>query len=226
MPDDLQQVKRLRAMSRVRPGRLSKERFLLVEIRPPGMDEAVAIQQPDPSTRLQRARAVLDHRHDEQFSDAGGGGASAKDDNPLVAQRRADDIGSRQQPRECDRRRALYVVVEGAQVVTVAIEQASRIATREVFPLQHRIGIDVPHRGHECVDERVILRAAHALMPPAEVEGIGEQLLVVCAGVERDGQRRGWEKFLRRGCTARVCRWESACRQRRDRPGRGCVRRR
>ncbi len=144
MANDLQQVQRRRDMSGVRPGRLSKEGFLLVEIRPPGMDEAMAIEQPDPPARLQRARAVLDHRHDEQFGDAGGGGARAIDDDALVAQRRADDISGGEQPGERDGRRALNVVVEGAQVVAVAIEQASRIAAREIFPLQHSVGI------HDC----------------------------------------------------------------------------
>ena len=45
------------------------------------------------------------------------------------------------------------------------------------------------HGLDEHLDEFVIGGAAHAFVPPAEVDGIGEPLLVVGADIEQDGKR-------------------------------------
>ena len=44
------------------------------------------------------------------------------------------------------------------------------------------------HRLDELVDERIVLRAAHAVLAQAKIERVFEQSLVVGADVERDRQ--------------------------------------
>src|SRR5215472_18548175 len=45
-------------------------------------------------------------------------------------------------------------------------------------------------RRNELLDEGVVLGAAHALVAPADIDGIGEPLAIVGAGVEQYRQRR------------------------------------
>jgi len=44
------------------------------------------------------------------------------------------------------------------------------------------------HRGHERLDEVVVVLPAHALVLPADIDRIGEALGIVGAGVEQDRQ--------------------------------------
>ena len=109
--------------------------------------------------------------------------------DPLLAQRHAGDVHGREQRAGGDRRRALDVVVEGAEPVAVAVEQPSRVVAREVLPLQQHVRPALGHGGDERLDEIVVLLAAHALVPPADVERVGEAFRVVGADVEEDRQR-------------------------------------
>ena len=88
-----------------------------------------------------------------------------------------------------DRGGALDVVVEAAQRVAVAVEHARGVALGEIFPLQHDVRPALGQRGDEFVDEAVVFLAAHALVPPADVERIVEIFLVVGADIEQDRQR-------------------------------------
>ena len=62
---------------------------------------------------------------------------------------------------------------------------------REVLPLEQHAGELPLDRLDERLDERVVVRAAEPLVPPADVERVGEPLRVVGADVEQDRQRRG-----------------------------------
>src|SRR6185436_13843600 len=57
-------------------------------------------------------------------------------------------------------------------------------------PLQQHAREALAERDHEGLNERVVLGAADALMPPADVQRIVQQLLVVRADIENDRQRR------------------------------------
>src|SRR3974390_351507 len=50
------------------------------------------------------------------------------------------------------------------------------------------------HGVDEAVDKFIVFRAAHALVLPADIERIGQVLLVVGADVEDDRQRGRWMK--------------------------------
>ena len=89
-----------------------------------------------------------------------------------------------------DRRGALDVVVEGAEPVAIAIEQPRGVRLGEVLPLQQHVRPALRRRGDELLDEVVVFLAAHPLVPPADVERIGQPLIVVGADIEKHRQRR------------------------------------
>ena len=71
-----------------------------------------------------RAQPFGAHRVGDQVRDADPGGAAAEDHDLLIGQPAARDAHTGQHARQADRRRALDVVVEGAQRVAVALEDA------------------------------------------------------------------------------------------------------
>jgi len=56
--------------------------------------------------------------------------------------------------------------------------------------MQQHVRPALADRIDEMFNERVILRAADPLVLPADVQRVGEQLLVVGADIEHDRQRR------------------------------------
>ena len=91
-------------------------------------------------------------------------------------------------PGQHDRRGALDVVVEGADAVAVALQQAERIGVGEILELDQRAGEHLLHRRDEFLDQRVVARAAQALLPQPDVERVVAQGLVVGADVEHHRQ--------------------------------------
>ena len=61
----------------------------------------------------------------------------------------------------------------------------------EVLPVQQRVGEQPGGRRDVGLDEGVVALAAHPRVPVADVERVVEQLLVVGADVERDGDDPG-----------------------------------
>ena len=101
------------------------------------------------------------------------------------------DAHARQHARQADRRGALDVVVERAQRVAVALEDAAGLRAGEVLPVQDRVREALARGGDVRVDERVVLGAAHARASQPEVARVGEQLFAVRADVEADGEHAG-----------------------------------
>ena len=95
------------------------------------------------------------------------------------------------QRAERHRRGALDVVVEGEQLVAVALEDRQRVRGGEVLPLQQHVGQLFVHGGHEFVDERVVVVVADPPVAPAEVLRVFQQFDVVGAHVEHDRQGAG-----------------------------------
>ena len=86
---------------------------------------------------------------------------------------------------------ALDVVVEGEQLVAVALEDRQRVRGGEVLPLQQHVGQLLVHGGDELVDERVVVVVADPSVAPAEILRVFEQFDVVGAHVEHDRQGAG-----------------------------------
>ena len=108
---------------------------------------------------------------------------------------------------------ALDVVVEGAEAITIALQQPRRIGSCKVFPLQQNVRPAFLHRGHERFDEVVIFLPAHAIVLPADVDRIIEKLFVVSSRIEQNGQamlrrnaaQRGVERHFADGNSHAAC---------------------
>ena len=103
-------------------------------------------------------------------------------------ERNSRGIDGRKQRRGRHRRGPLNVVVERAQAVAIALQQARRVDAGEILPLQKDVRPPAFDSTHEGLDKIVVLLAADALVLPADVDGIVEQRLVVGAHVEQHGQ--------------------------------------
>ena len=110
----------------------------------------------------------------------------------MLLERPASSADRGQQRAGGDGGGSLNVVVEGAQPVTIALEQDGRIDAGEVLPLQKYVRPAALHGGHKLLDERIVLRPADALVLPANVNRIVEAFFVVCAHVEQNRQAMLW----------------------------------
>ena len=124
------------------------------------------------------------------MADAAARGPGAEQHEGLIAQRYSGDARRGEQCAGGDGRSALDVVVEGAEALAIAIEDAPGIGARKVLPLQQYMRPAPFHCRDEQLDKGVVVRTAHALMPPSDIDGIREPLAIVGAGVEQDGQGR------------------------------------
>ncbi len=109
----------------------------------------------------------------------------------LLGHGHAGHLDRGEQGAGSDRRGALDVVVEGQEPVAIAVEQTPGIGACEILPLQQYMRPARHHRADEALDERVIVGAAHAFVPPADIKRIGQSLLIVGAGIEQDRQGGG-----------------------------------
>ena len=103
-------------------------------------------------------------------------------------ERNAGCVHGGQQRRGGDGGGSLDVVVEGAEAVAIALEQPRGIDAGKVFPLEQDVRPAFFDGGNERLDKVVVLLPAHALVLPADIDGVVEQGLVVGADVEQDGQ--------------------------------------
>ena len=150
--------------------------------------QAVAVEGVDAAARLRFAQAFFLHGGDQQIDDADARRSRAEHGDGLLAERDSGGVDGGEQSCRGDGRGALNVVVEGAEAVAIALEQARRIGAGEVLPLQKNVRPAALDGADEGLDEIVVLLAADALVLPADVDGIVEQRLVVGADVEQHGQ--------------------------------------
>jgi hypothetical protein len=83
---------------------------------------------------------------------------------------------------------ALHVVVEGAQVRRVAVEDPPGVGDPEVLPVQQCVGERAPRGLDVGVDESVVALPADSGVACAQVHGVREQGLVVRPDVKDDRQ--------------------------------------
>jgi hypothetical protein len=107
----------------------------------------------------------------------------------LFDKRHARDLDGGEQRADGDRRRALDVVIERAQPIPIALQQARRVVAGEVLPLQQDVR---PARGNgrdEHLDEVVIFLPAHPFVAPPQVKGVVQKFPAIGADVQHDRQR-------------------------------------
>jgi hypothetical protein len=76
--------------------------------------------------------------------------------------------------REGDAARPLYVVVEACDFRRILVEDSPCIVQAKVLEMEIRTWIAFPTCSNEFVDELVVLFAANAVFPQAEVEVVFE----------------------------------------------------
>src|SRR6202035_1807580 len=83
---------------------------------------------------------------------------------------------------------ALDIVVEGDDSIAIALEHSGSVVLGEILPLQQHKRPASPDSAYEGFYEIIVILAANPLMPPTDIERIGEAVLVVGPDIENDGQ--------------------------------------
>ena len=128
--------------------------------------------------------AVGDHHVADHVGDPESGCARSVDDDALITHPRACGARGRERRGQHHRSGALHVVVEGAHLVRVAVEDAPRVAGPEVFPVQHGVWEQLGRGRDVGVDQPVVAFVADPGVPHAEVHVVVEQTEVVGAHVQ------------------------------------------
>ena len=92
--------------------------------------------------------------------------------------------------------------LKDGHAIAVAVEDAQRVGLLEVLELDDAARPDLLDAGDERLDERVVVGAAQARRPMAEVERVGQEGRVVGPDVERDRQGQRPDGSRRPPCTA------------------------
>ena len=164
----------------------SGERFLEVA-HPAALDEqAAAGQSPESLQRSLTAHPGGRHGVDQQVRDAHSRRAGAVNDDALVGEFGVGGRHCRQDGCDYHAGGALDVVIEGRDLVAVAVQDAVCVARREILPVQQRVREAGSDLLHEAVHELVVAFASHAGMPDTQVGRVVEEIEVVGAGVQDD----------------------------------------
>ncbi|MPM61727.1 hypothetical protein SDC9_108587 [bioreactor metagenome] len=150
--------------------------------------QAPAGQPPELADGLIAVDALGDHDVEQQMGDTHPGGSGAMDDDALIGESGVRGADGGQYRCHHDTGGALDVIVEGADLVAVAVEDPVGVAGGEVLPVQQCLWEAFGDLTDELLDERVIAFAAHPGMPDAQVGRIVQQVEIVGARVENHGQ--------------------------------------
>ena len=152
-------------------------------------EEAVLVDRVEAPAGFFLGQALGDHGVENERGNADAGRACAEQHDALFLQGNACHLDRREKRAGGDGRGALDVVVEGAEPVAIGGEQAAGVLAGEILPLQEDVRPALFDRANEIIDESVVILAAHALVPPAEVERVVQAVDIVGTDVEQDRQR-------------------------------------
>src|SRR5438309_1509499 len=82
---------------------------------------------------------------------------------------------------QCDTRSAVDVVIEGADLVAIALEDRDGVDVCEVLPLDAAFRVTRLHCINELVNEGHVLFAADAVLAQAEIKRVVEQDRIIRA---------------------------------------------
>src|SRR6185369_5631846 len=169
------------------PCEFGLERIEILLLR---VNQAGSVDEPDTATCLVLAQSIAAHPGHELSRDACRRRTRAEQHDSLIRKPCAASRRSRHCDRESHRAGTLDVIVERAESIAIALQQSRGVVPGEVFPLQQHARKALAQRNHEGFNECVVLGAANALVAPADIQRIVQQLLVVGADIENDRQRR------------------------------------
>jgi hypothetical protein len=133
--------------------------------------------------------ALAGERVAQKTGDADARGARAQKDDALLLDRDPRHAAAGEHARHRHGGRPLDVVVERGDGLLIAVEEAERVHLLEVLPLEEDLREAALDGLDELLDEGVVLGAPKAREPPAEIEGVVQERLVVRSDVEADRQR-------------------------------------
>src|SRR5205814_9983091 len=152
------------------------------------LEEPIDVEERVALPRLGDVEALPRHREADQFGDAGAGRAAAEKQEPLIGQLCSGDARGGEDTGERDPRRALDVIIVGADLVAVARQYRHGVEVRKILPLDAAFRVERLHRRDELVDKFGVFGAAHPVLAKTEIERVLEQHGVVCADIEHDRQ--------------------------------------
>ena len=113
------------------------------------------------------------------LGDAAARGACTQEDNFLIAELTACRTARSNKRTDGHCRSALNVIVERADLITVAVQQRHGVFLCEVFELQQHVRPAVLHGLDEIIHKLIVLVVGNARVTPAHVQRIVQQLLVI-----------------------------------------------
>ncbi len=158
---------------------------------PPVVEQTVAIEGHDGAADMGLVGAVGAHGDGAQPRDAGTRRARADEHDALLAHALPGEAQTRQNTRDADAGGALDVVVERRNAPPIALQQGEGAILVKILPLQNGAGKHLANAAHERFDEVFVLSTAQALLRVAEVEWVREQVGIIRAHVQADGQALG-----------------------------------
>ena len=155
--------------------------------------QPAAAQRVEPSGRLLRRQPLPDHLIAHHVRDAQPSGAGTVDDDPLVPDPGSGGAHRGEHGRHDGRRGALHVIVEGADLIGVLVQDPAGVGGAEILPVQHRVREQFADRGDVGVDQVVVPLVADPGVPGTQVHVVVEQLEVVGTHVQDHRQHPpGW----------------------------------
>ena len=161
------------------------------QARPVGDDQSPRVDAQDASRQVRRRHAGRGERAPHRARTTTSGCARAQEHHALVTEGAARLVKGRVDPGRDHRAGALDVVVERRDALAVTLQDLEGVVVGEVLPLHQRPGKHRAHRLHQLVDQREVLGSPDPPLAHPEVERVVQQVLVVGADVEVDGQAAG-----------------------------------
>src|SRR5690242_17965735 len=168
--------------------RLSIAALLFGQVRALGMQQSAAIDQPEAQARFGLGQTIRDHGFAKRVGNTDARGTRAQHHNVLIAEAAARDADRRKDGAGGDGSRALNIVVEGNELIAIAVQDWAGVRFGKVLPLKERVRELLFHGLNETIDEIIVFVTGDSFVAPSEVLGIGEALLIVGSHVENDGQ--------------------------------------
>lgn len=123
---------------------------------------------------------ILQKRKAEQIGDANAGFTRPHDQNAVLLDLRFGHLQRPVDARETHARSPLDVVIEGALIVPVLLQQSERILVAEILELHQTLfALLALDRHEQLLNQRVLALVHDSLVLHADLQGVFQQCLVV-----------------------------------------------
>ena len=152
------------------------------------MQQAIAVHHIDTPACLRLAQAFIHHDPDQLLGNARTCRSRSEEGDIVIFQRFVQQLAGGQQGARRDRRRALNIIIIGAEFIAVFLQQRFRMGLGKILELQQDIRPFTLYCLHELVDKLEIGIAGDTFLAPADIHRIVEPFLIIRSYIEDDGQ--------------------------------------